>query len=325
MKKAQLRMALIGAGGIGKTHLSRYADVADAKIVAVCDANEEAARTAAAQVDAQAFTDAGAMFDAIALDAVDICTPTAAHRQPAIEAIQHGLHVLCEKPLGDSPDAAREIVDAAAAKGVHLMTAFCHRFHPSIVFVKKLIDDGEMGEVVMFRNRFAGFHEGIEHKWFSHKAVSGGGAMLDTSIHSVDLFRHLVGEISRVQSVVRQTNPAITQVEDTAIALLSTADDRMGVVEACWSVAEGYQVVEIYGTRGAAMIHYWDGFKSRYRLKGMEDWALIDESGPDRFLGEIRHFVDACLDRTPLRVTGRDGLRAVEVVFEAYTAASHPR
>lgn len=322
MSSHTLRVGLIGAGGIGRTHLASYERVREAQIVAIVDIDEETARTAAQRVGAQAFRDVEQMLHHVEVDAVDICTPPSAHLEVASLAIEHGLHVLCEKPLAHQPNAARQMVRAAEEKGVKLMTAFCHRFHPPIVALKRLIELGELGEVVMFRNRFAVPLKGVEERWFSDKEVAGGGVLMDTSVHSIDLFRFLVGEVARVQAVTRQTNPAIREVEDTAIALLSTADNRMGVVEASWVLAAGFNVVEVYGTEGAAMVHYWDGFKSRYKTNKMDDWQPLDESGPDRFAGEIQHFVDACLGRTELQVTGYDGLRAVEIVYEAYAIAT---
>ena len=320
MSSQVLRVGLIGAGGMGRTHLASYERVREARIVAVTDISEDVARAAAQQVGARAFSRVEEMLAHSDLDAVDICTPPAAHLEAALMAIERGLHVLCEKPLAHHPDAARKMVWAAKAKGVQLMTAFCHRFHPPIVALKRLIDAEELGEVVMFRNRFAGPFKGVEERWFSDKEVAGGGVLMDTSVHSIDLFRFLVGEVARVQAVTRQTNPAVGNVEDTAIALLSTSDNRMGVVEASWVLAAGFNVVEVYGTEGAAMVHYWDGFKSRYKTNKMEDWQPLEEVGPDRFVGEIQHFVDACLGRTELQVTGYDGLRAVEIVYEAYAS-----
>lgn len=322
MSNQILRVGLVGAGGIGRTHLASYERVREARIVAVTDINEEIARSAAQQVGADAFRSVEEMLEQCELDVVDICTPPVSHLEAALPAIERGLHVLCEKPLAHHPDAARKMVHAAASKGVKLMTAFCHRFHPPVVALKRLIDAGELGEVVMFRNRFAGPFKGVEERWFSDKEVAGGGVLMDTSVHSIDLFRFLVGEVARVAAVTRQTNPAIGEVEDTAIALLSTSDQRMGVVEASWVLAAGFNVVEVYGTEGAAMVHYWDGFKSRYKTNKMDDWQPLEEVGPDRFVGEIQHFVDACLGRTEPQVTGYDGLRAVEVVYEAY-ATSH--
>lgn len=321
MSETTLRVGLVGAGGIGKIHLARYANVSRAALAAVCDPVEGAAQAAAEGIGAAAYSSLDEMLTHEKLDAVDICTPTSVHAVAAHRAIEAGLHVLCEKPLAQDPTTARSIVDAAAARGVLLMTAFCHRFHPPILEVKDLIDRGEMGTITMFRNRFAGPNPTVGQSWFSKKAMAGGGAFLDTSIHSIDLFRFLVGEVDRVQAMMHRTNPAVREVEDTAIALVSTADGRMGVIEACWSLPGGVNVVEVYGTEGVAMIHYWDGFPSQYKTHGVNDWAGLNESGPDRFTREIQHFVDACLGISPLHVTGADGLRAVEIAAQAYEAA----
>src|SRR5579872_3114247 len=169
MTTDHLRVGLIGAGGIGKTHLASYAKVEGASIAAVCDPAESSAHAAADQAGAPAYGDVEAMLHETELDAVDICTPTAFHVPSAMLAIEHGLHVLCEKPLATDLETALELVRAAGEKNVLLMTAFCHRFHPPIAFVKKLIMDGKMGEVVMFRNRFAGPNPGVKNTWFSRK------------------------------------------------------------------------------------------------------------------------------------------------------------
>lgn len=228
---------------------------------------------------------------------------------------------MCEKPLAHHPEAAQQMVEAARRRGVLLMTAFCHRFHSPILHLKRLIKAGELGEVVMFRNRFAGVLPGVEGRWFSRREIAGGGVLMDTCVHGIDLFRYLVGEVSRVQAVMRRTAPAIREVEDTAALLLSTEDNRIGVVEASWALEAGLNVVEVYGTLGAARVHYWDGLVSSYRTQATGEWHPLDESPPDRFVRELQHFIDACLGRCPLEVTGEDGLRAVQIVHEVYASS----
>ncbi len=142
MSEKTLRVGLVGAGGIGKIHLARYPKVSRASLIAVCDPVEGAAQAAAEGIGAAAYSSLEAMLQAEKLDAVDICTPTSVHAEAAHRAIDAGLHVLCEKPLAQDPQTARSIVDAAAARGVLLMNAFCHRFHPPIMQVKSLIDRG---------------------------------------------------------------------------------------------------------------------------------------------------------------------------------------
>jgi len=316
-----LRVALVGAGGIGKTHLGAWKSVPDAKVVAIVDADRGRAQEAAAAISGPAFEDVGEMLKSVRPDAVDTCTPPSAHRAPAEAALAAGCHVICEKPLAQSPGEARAIVAAAESSGKLLMTAFCHRFHPPVAKLKELIAAGELGDVRMFRNRFAGPFSGVENTWFSMPTVSGGGCLMDTSVHSVDLFRFLVGEVTRAQGAMTTVLPALAgRAEDTAAMLLTAESGAVGTIEASWALQAGVNVVEVYGTRGVAFIHYWDGFQSRYKTEAMAGFEPLPEEG-DRFVGELTHFANAALGRAELAVTGRDGLRAVEIVHEAYASA----
>lgn len=312
---------MIGAGGIGGTHLNAWSQVPGAQIVAVVDVDSARAEQAAGKVGGAAFTDHRAMLDAITPDAVDICTPPVHHPEAAVDALDSGAHVICEKPLAESPVSAHRIVEAAESSGKLLMAAFCHRFHPPVAHLKRLVGDGRLGEVRMFRNRFAGPFAGIEGVWFSNPDVSGGGCLMDTSVHSVDLFRFLVGEVVQVQAAAVTVSDKLKPgVEDTAAMVLRSDTQGVGVIEASWALAAGANVVEVYGTKGTAFIHYWDGGVSRYLAEGMSEPEPLPEDG-DRFQGELGHFAAAIRGECALSVTGFDGLRAVEVIYDAYRSA----
>jgi len=318
---ANLRVALVGAGGIGTAHRKAWASVPDAEIAAVVDTAAERADSMAAALGAQAFRDLSAALAAVQVDAVDVCTPPAFHAQPVQTALAAGKHVICEKPLSAEPESAWAMVAAAEQSARLLMTAFCHRFHPPVARLQELIAEGAMGRICMFRNRFAGPFAGIEDVWFSDPTVSGGGCLMDTSVHSVDLFRFLVGEVARVEAACLQVNTNLKPgAEDTASMLLVSDDGAMGYIEASWTLPGALNVIEVYGTKGVAFVHYWDGFQSRHKLDGMEAFAPLPEEG-DRFVGELSHFAAAVRGEVPLAVTGRDGLRAVEVIHDAYHAA----
>jgi predicted dehydrogenase len=101
--------------------------------------------------------------------------------------------------------------------------------------------------------------------------------------------------------------------------LLESDTGAVGIIEASWTLQGGVNVIEVYGTEGVAEVHYWDGFPSRYKTKGMTTWEPLPEEG-DRFVGELTHFAQAVRGEAPLTVTGHDGLRAVEVIYEAYAS-----
>jgi predicted dehydrogenase len=257
------------------------------------------------------------MLQAEELDAVDICTPPHLHAPAALAALRRGIPTLCEKPLARTPEEAREMVQTADASGTLLMTAFCHRFHPPIEFVRDLVQRGQLGRVLMFRNRFGTRFAGIEDRWFSKAEIAGGGALMDTSVHSVDLFRYLVGEVQSATAALQTFNPAISGVEDSAALLLKAENGAIGVVEASWMTPWSANVVELYGEQGAAVVDYDTG-ETRYRLEGEAAWTLMERSEGDRFVEELRHFAAVARGEAQPRVTGQDGLRAVEIIHEAY-------
>ncbi len=321
MSDSTLRVALVGAGGIGGAHKAAWAQVPSAEIVAVVDTDQSKADAMATDIGCRGFSDHAAMLAEIGPDIVDVCTPPAMHRDPVIDALAAGTNVICEKPLADTPGNGRAIIDVADGADGLLMTAFCHRFHPPVAHLKQLIDAGDLGEIDMFRNRFAGPFAGIEDVWFSNPDISGGGCLMDTSVHSVDAFRFLVGEVRKSSGAGLTLNDKLApKVEDTAAMLLQSDSGAIGTIEASWTLQAGVNVIEVYGTKGVAEIHYWDGLPSRYKTVDTDDYAPLTEDG-DRFVGELTHFASAVRGDCELSVTGFDGLRAVEVIYEAYMSA----
>ncbi len=309
----ELRIGLIGCGGIGAVHAQSWAKVEGARIVAACDADPTRAESTGGEV----YTDFLELLRRDDLDAVDICTPPNLHASAAVTALRKGLPVICEKPLARNPEEAREIVAAAEESGTLLMTAFCHRFHGPIEWVRDRITEGTLGRVLMFRNRFGTRFKGVEDRWFANGEIAGGGTLMDTSVHSVDLFRHLVGEIASASSASNTFHPAIQGVEDSAVMLVKSADGAIGVIEASWMTPWSANVVEIYGEKGVAVVDYNTG-ETRTIMDGDSNWTPAAAPDKDRFVEELRHFAAVLRGEESLRVTGRDGLRAVEVIHQAY-------
>ena len=148
--------AIVGAGNIGRTHAAAYA-AAGARVVALCDVDHARAESLAAELRAAAYTDVDKMLDEVRPTVASVCTPPARHVAPARAAARRGIPFLCEKPLAESVPAAEAILAAARAGGAPCMVGFCHRFHEPVVQIKELLDAGQIGDPVLFRNRFA-FH-----------------------------------------------------------------------------------------------------------------------------------------------------------------------
>ncbi|MDQ3855186.1 MAG: Gfo/Idh/MocA family oxidoreductase, partial [Chloroflexota bacterium] len=245
------------------------------------------------------------------------------HRDATVTALEAGTAVLCEKPMATSVADCEAMIAAADRTGKLLSVGFCHRFQPHIERLRELAQGGTLGTILMFRNRFAGHLPGVENTWFSKRAVAGGGVMFDTAVHSVDLFRFLVGEPERVDAVAAtsttQLGPAL-DVEDTAIMLLRSRSGVLGVIETSWRTPPGEWSVTLYGTGGSATVTY-DPEELRVRLATERDWRRQDVEPGNRFIRELTHFLDCVRTGSPPRVTAADGLAATTILTEAYRSS----
>ena len=314
----KLRVGVVGAGGISAMHLRSYRANA-AQIVAVADVDLDRAQARAAEYGGKAYGDFHEMLEVERLDAVSICTPPASHHEAASAAISCGLPVLCEKPLARTAAEAREMVAAADEAGTILMTGFCHRFHGPIVRLRQLLDEEALGEPVAFRNRFATRIQSIQQSWFVRPEVSGGGVLVDNGVHSVDLFRYLCGEVASTAARLRTVLPDL-QVEDTAALVVVAASGLVGTIELSWATPGSDNLVAVYGTEGQGVVDYNAG-ELRWRRAGEAEWQREPAVPPDRFHLEIAHFLRCVESGSRPRVDGRDGLRALEVIEDAYRSA----
>lgn len=314
------RIGVIGAGGIGKTHLRTWRSL-DLNQVAIADAKPDILASAVEEFGGQPWDDGVALIQSETIDLVSICTPPAFHADLAIAALEAGVAVLCEKPLATSVADAERVVDAAERTGTLIAVGFCHRFQPQVEKLRDLIGQGELGVVREFRNRFAGHLANVERTWFANPAISGGGVLVDTSVHSVDLFRYLIGDPVQIQAVTSTVEsplgPAL-EVEDTGIIILRTADGALGVIEASWRTPVGEWTLSVHGTDGSATIDYATNTLSLTRA-GAEP-KVIDVEHGNRFERELADVVRCWRTGDTPRATVQDGLAATRILTEAYRA-----
>jgi predicted dehydrogenase len=321
-ERAMPRVGVIGLGGIGRIHIASW-KVNGVTPVAFADAVPAALEAAVAEHGGEGFDDGDELIRSGTVDIVSICTPPRFHRDLAIAAAEAGVAVLCEKPLGRTLEDAEAIVEAVERRGTLFSVGFCHRFEPAIETLKTMIESGELGDVITLRNRFAGLMANAHETWFSDPEISGGGALADTSIHSIDLFRHLVGDASDVQAMTStratEHGPALG-VEDSGVMILRTERGELGVIESSWRTPPGEWTVTVYGTKGAAVVDYGTGgFRFTDAAGTTRDVEVDPGSQFDR---EFAHFLACWRGEAEPRVTVRDGLEANRVLHVAYGSAA---
>lgn len=307
----QKRAGIVGCGEIAKYHLKGYTEN-KVPVVGVADVNPEATAAMASNLpDAKVFADHRALIDSGAVDIVSICVPPAFHEEVAVYALERGVHVLCEKPFAHTPESARRIVAAAEQSAALLMCAFRHRFLPAVRKLRELLDD--IGPPVLFHNTFGGPLLHLKEKWFARREISGGGALIDTASHSVDLFRFLAGEIEEQCGFQHRHQEGI-EVEDAGILALRSESGCLGSLCATWVAGVGVAQLDIVGRKGRVLYDYDERDRIRLRLPGEADWKIVPVEGSSGFAEQIEHFLGAIEGRWELTCTARDGLRSIEVL-----------
>lgn len=317
------RIGVIGLGSIGQTHVNTWKAVGFAP-VAVTDAVPAVREKAKSEGDWTVFDSGEEMIASGEVDIVSICTPPAFHKDLAIAALHAGLTVLCEKPLAHTLEDAEAIAKAAQSATGTLHVGFCHRFEPAIMAIRDLIESGKLGTIITLRNRFAGHMNHPENTWFSKQAISGGGALADTTIHSIDMFRFLLGDAVQVRSLATtQTSDlgAALDVEDTGVILLANAAGALGVLEASWRTPPGEWAVSVYGTGGSAMFDYATGAGVITSTAG--DATPLEFGEGDRFTNEFRHVAHIWQHGGEPKAGVHDGVAANRILAQAYADSAH--
>ena len=321
MAERRTPIAMIGAGAIATAYADALRRIPTLQLAAVVDP-DPAARARFAD-RAATFADLDALFAArLPLTAALVLTPPNSHEALATQLLQHGLHVLCEKPLAPGIAAAERMLATARQHGRRLMMGSKFRYTPDVTRAKALLDEGRCGDVVMYENVFCS-HVDMSRRWNADPSRSGGGVLIDNGCHSVDLARYLLGPIARVQAQFgRSCQPLL--VEDTARLLFRSVSEALGSIDLSWSVhKETDAYVRLHGNRGTVEIG-WKG--SRYKPVG-GSWETFGQ-GYDKvaaFAAQLGDFA-ACIQHGAPGVIGdADALASVVVVDCAYQSAAEER
>jgi predicted dehydrogenase len=319
----KVRVGIVGCGGIARAHLSGYRIADDTEVVAVYDVSRQAAQALAEVTGARVAVSPGEMAQVDALDAVSVCTPPASHFDVCRPFLAARVPVLCEKPLEADARTAAKLAAAVKASRSIFMTAYCHRFHPAIIELKRLIDAGTLGKPLFFRNIFGGYFE-LKGNHRARPELSGGGSVIDNCSHAVDLYRFLVGEPVAVQAMAGNIMQRAA-VEDFGMLQLEGRASVFGEITASYSLKVCGNWVEWYGTLGTGIVSYWNAGQPDlvYKLADSQDWVTVDCSEhPDRFMAEVAHFLDCVRTKKKPAVTVHDGLCASRIIDAAYASAS---
>jgi predicted dehydrogenase len=317
----KIKVGLLGCGSMGL----RLADAVAkglGEMAAVTDIDAERAKAAGEKFGCDSFTDAGALLGKRDLQAVIVATPGFQHRQDVAAAAKAGKHVFCEKPFALTGEDCREMIGACEKAGVKLMVGQILRYIPAFAKMKEIVDSGELGEpraVCTTRIHNPG-HVAFSHGWRTSKAESGGN-LLETSAHEFDYMCYILGG---PQSVFAQTAKFIASprdFEDLCLVTVQFEKGKVGSLRTGLCSAKDLYTVEVLCTEGSGYIENWENVswgKFGEELQHLSVGELQVEPAIER---EIREFLEAIRDDTPVTIPGEDGLRATSLARAAYESA----
>lgn len=255
------------------------------------------------------------------IDAVVICSENVYHAQITIDAAQANKHILCEKPLGITVKEMEQMIAVCNENKVQLMTAFPCRYLAAVIQAKESIDRGDIGEIVAIKGTNRG---SLPHGWFLDPKLSGGGALLDHTVHVMDLMNWFTqSQVKEVYAYSATLFHEHIPVDDAGMIHVKFANGVFGVLDTSWSRPKSFPTwgdvtMEITGTKGVISV---DSFAQSNQVysddTGKGVWEFWGDS-MDQYLVEA--FVEALINDRPVPITGTDGLRSAEVALAGYTS-----
>ena len=318
-----MNFAVIGLGSFGIKRAKAIKSSKVAKLKIIFDLNNQSLEKAKEILSVQSYNLEKILGDK-SIDVVCICTPNKFHKDLIIRSLNSGKHVFCEKPLARNFKEAEEIFEVSKKSKAILQIASNHRFFESVLFAKKLVDKGTIGEVLSFTGRIGHNGERLKDSWFWDKEISGGGTLLDNGCHLLDLSRFFVGNFISGNCIISNTYWKNISVEDTASGVFKTKDGKTASIFCSWRLMSGYFFFELNGSEGYVNVdgrfdtHGGDKIFWSTKKDGKfysEDFSHIK---PNSYQLEIDNFVNNLKNGKPCSPNANDALEVMRMIKFIY-------
>ncbi len=319
-----MKVGVVGCGFMGLTHLDAYANMPNVEVVGVVDTRPDAAAAAAELARATPYPSYDEFVAAEEPDLIDICLPTAYHRDLAVRVAREGRHVILEKPMTRLLEDADRIIEAFSNSQGRLFVAHVVRFFPEYVQLKGMIDAGRFGEVGVVRTSRKSPFLGGWNDWYANWQASGG-LVVDMLVHDFDFLRWSFGEVERVYAkslLGREYNRV-----DYALVTLRFRNNVIAHVEGHWGYPDPFWYsIEVAGTKALASVDSRKYAPARI-LVNERTRASGNGESPGSSLGlnpyqlELEHFVRCVETGEEPVVSEVDGYEALRISLAAMESA----
>ena len=334
---------IIGAGLIADFHARAIGDIENAKLIGFADAIPDKARQLAEKHSCRAFADNEELLHSPDIDIVTIATPSGAHLEPVVAAAEAGKHVICEKPLEITLDRVDAMIAAHEKAGTLLGGVFQNRFNEAMGPLREAIRTERFGKIT-----FAGVYvpwwreeSYYQGSWHGNWKLDGGGALINQSIHTIDMLCDLMPPVESVQAYADHLAHDI-EAEDTAVAALRFTNGALGLIYGTTASWPGqFKRFEITGTKGTVVyledsLTVWRFAEEKPEDKeirqkygsvqntggGMADPAAISYVGHRK---NFQSFLNALETGGAFEISGAEGRKSIELVLAIYQSAKEKK
>lgn len=310
------KVALIGIGGMGFVHYNAYKKIENAQIIAVADPRVDMAKEKVGTDNVNIYASIEELFASEKPDVVDVCTPSYMHADLAVYAMEHGCDVICEKPMSLDAEGTAKMIVAEMKTGKTLMVAHVVRFMAPYVYLKSVIDSGELGKPVHFQmKRISSTPKWSWEDWMRDVNKSGGSP-IDLSIHDIDFVQYVFGQPKSVGGVYRQ----MTDNTDFIVSDLVYDGFAVNVIGGWYNAdipfnASYTAIFENGSVISEGGVVKKNGEEVTLDVGEVSENTGINLSGADGYADEIAYFID-CIERgvKPEKVTPESSENSVKLV-----------
>ncbi|MDR4887602.1 Gfo/Idh/MocA family oxidoreductase [Fredinandcohnia sp. QZ13] len=334
----KVKVGIVGSGSIANTHMKSIIEVPNAELVAVYSRNKETVQKLADTYNITPYTDYQDFLTNAGIDMVAIVTPSGTHAELGIAAAKAGKHVVVEKPIDITIDKTNQLIAACKQANVTLSCIFQHRFDEAVQDVKKVLNEGEFGQLNFGAARTTIYRSQEYYDsgaWRGTWELDGGGALINQSIHYIDLLLYVMGPVDEVYAYTATRAHERIEVEDIAVATVKFKSGALGLIEGNTTAYPGFSTtLDIFGTNGSVIIENdnvkeWK-FKSglEYENKQTEMETNVSSNivkSNQSFVKQYTDVVQAILENREPLVTGEEAKKSLELILAIYQSAREGR
>ena len=330
--------AIAGSGMIAGVHVTALKEIPGARVAGVWSRSPEKTQRFAAEHKIRGYQSYPELLADPDVQVVVLCLPSGYHAEYGMQAALAGKHVVVEKPIDINLDKAKVLIDTCRRHDRTLSVIFQNRFTPAAQRLRKALDQGLLGRLIL-GDAYVKWYRSpayyVSNAWRGTKAIDGGGALINQSIHTIDLLQWVMGGAKRVCGLTRTSTHTI-ESEDLGVAVVEFVNGAVGVIEGSTAIQPGFKErIEIHGQKGSVILE--GGNITAWKVEGCNEADYVDEqkisygSTSSPAISHVNHKAQfeeivAALQRSAgPSVTGEEGLKALRIILGIYESSEKGR